>query len=59
MKLPMNRKMIGSAKGANTVRAGATPSTIASTGPTSAVTASGSASDTQKITISAITAASL
>ena len=58
MKLPMNRKMIGSANGANTVRAGATPSTMASTGPTSAVTASGSASDIHSTTIIARTAPS-
>ena len=51
MKLPMNRKMIGSANGANAARAGATPRMIARTGPMSAVTASGSASVTQKTTI--------
>ena len=58
MKLPMNRKMMGSAKGANAVRAGATRSTTASTGPISAVTASGSASVIQRTTIIARMAAS-
>ncbi len=52
MKLPMNRKMIGSAKGAKTVAAGATPSNTASVGPTSAVTGSGSASVIQSTIIS-------
>ena len=51
MKLPMKRKMIGSANGAKTARAGATCRMIASTGPMSAVTASGSASVIQRITI--------
>ena len=40
----MNRKMIGSANGAKTARTGATPSSTASVGPSSAVTGSGSAS---------------
>ena len=53
MKLPMNRKMMGSANGASAVRAGATCRTIARTGPMSAVTASGSASVTQSTTIMA------
>jgi hypothetical protein len=51
MKLPMNRKMMGSANGANTVLAGATWRMMASTGPMSAVTASGSASVIHRMTI--------
>jgi hypothetical protein len=39
MKLPMNRKMIGSAYGASTVAGDAIPSAIASTEVRSAVTA--------------------
>ena len=51
MKLPMKRKMMGSANGAKTTRAGATCRMIANTGPISAVTASGSASVIHRITI--------
>ena len=43
MKLPMNRKITGSAYGASTARAGATPNAMASTEASSAVTARGSA----------------
>jgi hypothetical protein len=57
MKLPMNRKMIGSANGASALRAGATWRITASTGPRSAVTAIGSASVIQRTPISASTAA--
>ena len=59
MKLPMNRKMIGSANGASTVRALPTCRTTASIGPMSAVMASGSASVTHSTTIMARMAASL
>ena len=54
----MKRKMIGSANGAKTVAAVPTPSTTASAGPTSAVTASGSASVIQRTIIRTSTAAS-
>ena len=57
MKLPMKRKMIGSANGANAADAGATPSSTTSVGPTSAVTDSGSASVIQKTTMRARIAA--
>ena len=57
MKLPMNRKMIGSANEASARRAVATWKTTASAGPSSAVTAIGSASLTQSTTTAAITAA--
>ncbi len=50
MKLPMNRKMIGSANGASAARASATRSTTARTGPSTAVAAMGSASETQSTT---------
>src|SRR5574338_1470441 len=59
MKLPMNRKMIGSANGANAVRTGATPRSTATIGPTSAVTGSGSASVTHSTIIATSVAASL
>ena len=49
-KLPRKRKMTGSAYGARTVGAGATPRTTASTEARSAVTAGGSASLTQYTT---------
>src|SRR5690606_8729210 len=52
MKLPMNRKTIGSAKAENAVRIGATPRSTTSSGPRSAVTARGNTSVTQKTTIS-------
>ena len=54
----MNRKMIGSANGAKTARTGATPSSTASVGPTSAVTGSGSASVIQSVIMHARIAAS-
>jgi hypothetical protein len=57
MKLPMNRKMMGSANGASAVRAGATPIITATAGPRMAVTASGSASVIHSTIASAITAA--
>jgi len=44
MKLPMNRKMIGLANGRNTLSADATPMRTHRVGPSSAVTAMGSAS---------------
>jgi hypothetical protein len=47
---PINRKISGSAKGAKTSRAGATPATTQATAPARAVTASGSASVIQRIT---------
>ena len=56
MKLPMNRKMTGSANGANATCAVATPRMTHSVGPSSAVTASGSASVIHKTIISASTA---
>ena len=57
MKLPMNRKMIGSANDASARRAVATWKTTASAGPSSAVTAIGSASLTHSTTTVAMTAA--
>jgi hypothetical protein len=48
MKPPMNTKMTGSAKEASAGRTAAMPNNTARTGPISAVTASGSASVTQK-----------
>ena len=57
MKLPMNRKTIGFAMGANTSRTGATWNITASVGPSSAVTANGNASVTQKVMTRAVIAA--
>ena len=56
MKLPMNRKMTGSANGAYATCAVATPRMTHNVGPRSAVTASGSASVIQSTIISASTA---
>ncbi len=53
----MNRKMIGSANEASARRAGATWKITARAGPSSAVTAIGSASLTHSTTTAAITAA--
>ena len=57
MKLPMNRKMMGSANGASALRASATPKMTASIGPSIAVTAIGSASVIQSTTTSPMIAA--
>ena len=58
MKVPMNRKMSGSANGANASLAGATPSTTAAATPRNAVIAIGIASVTHRTTTAASTAAS-
>ena len=52
MKLPMNKKMIGSANGPYAALAGAMPSSTTSVGPSNAVAASGIASVIQKMIIS-------
>ncbi len=57
MKLPMNRKMIGSENGASACSAGATPRKMARSGPNIAVTAIGSASESQSTITSAMIAA--
>jgi len=57
MKLPMKRKITGSANGANAACAVATPRMMQSVGPTSAVTASGSASVIHNTIMSTSTAA--
>ena len=57
MNAPMKRKISGSAKGANTSFAGATPSTTHAAAPSSAVADSGSASLTQSTTTAPSTAA--
>ena len=58
MKLPMNRKMVVLANGRKVSPAGATCRKMASAGPISAVTASGTASVTQNTMTRAMTAAS-
>ena len=55
---PRNRKITGSAKGASTWRAGATPVTIASAAATSEVAGSGIASVIHQVIASASTARS-
>ena len=57
MKLPMNKKINGWAIGANASPAGATRNITARVGPSSAVTASGKASVTQKMMTRVSTAA--
>jgi hypothetical protein len=57
MKLPMKTKMIGSANDEKAVRTGTTRISTARTGPSSAVTGSGSASVIQSTTIIARIAA--
>jgi hypothetical protein len=59
MKPPMKTKMTGSENDAKAVRTGTMRRITASTGPSMAVTASGSASVTQNTTIMASTPASL
>ena len=58
MKLPTKRKIVGLANGRNVSPTGATCSSTASAGPSSAVTGSGSASVIQKTMTSPMTAAS-
>jgi len=59
MKLPMNRNTMGSAKGASTLLASATPSKIHSVGPRIAVTGSGTVSVIHSTATATSTAATL
>ena len=59
IKLPINKKMMGSANGVKTTFAGATPKRTQSTAPRSAVTGMGMASDIQSVMTSPSIAASI